>query len=761
MTLPKADLRIIAQDRPLPGLALLLDNTALLASLRQLPALQDAQSVTVAYLRYKPGTSCAASLVVTPGSGRQKTYFAKALTVERFTRALQHPKRQALIASGDAQALHEHAILLQSPLHDRTLRCLQQLKDDEARHFLFRQLLPDFPTPERIEWRLLRYKPERRSVILLSCQDKPLAVLRCASEKEYARMLQGTTVGTALGHVALTGTVAGQRMLATRWIDGESLGPEQGNGLNIRSLKDAGSTLAHLHNTNTPFPLPHKRSTSDNIQALWRVQNILAAIAPHSAGRFHALAIPVAQSLLACQSSPVLIHGDFSADQLVKPADGGPLRIIDWDRCDYGSPLVDLASFQARLDMQVIQKVIQRTTANIAMSAFLRSYSASRPAPVDKRALRGYSAWALLCLATEPFRNRAINWPAQITALLDRVQLWVTQATTPLPQEDLLTQLRIPSAMTAPLVQALNLPPQSQILACHLLRHKPARRAIIEYQLTVPIAEHPLEVLGKYSAKGVNNAAFRYQQILWQHGWDDTAAFCVPEPLAVLPTWNLWLQRKVNARALTERLVPEEPQLACLGKQVGKALATLHQHHILQQAVKEKTWHLNDELAVLQQGLQKVAALYPHWQARLTLLLDACQKAGMLLNWDKTTCVHRDFYPDQVLVNTGQQITLLDFDLCCTSAPALDAGNYLAHIREWALRRYDDIHRLHRHEQAFIHAFLADSPDLDVQTIEVFTTLSLARHIYLSTQFADRYHTTEKLLTLCEDKLQPCAADHP
>jgi aminoglycoside phosphotransferase (APT) family kinase protein len=758
MTTHAADLHIIAQDPQLPGLALLLDNNALLQALRCLPSLQDAQSVTLDYLRYKPGNSCAASLTVTLGSQQHKTYFAKALTAKRFFQSWQHPKRQALIAAGDPDAplaLHAGAILLQHPLHDRTLRFLHLLKHDETRQALLRQLLPSFSEVEHIDWRFLRYKPERRSIIQLSCQNKPIAILRCANAKEYGRMLQGTAVGAALGHISLLGSLGHRRMLATRWIAGESLGPERCGTLSLSAIEAAGSALAQVHST--PFSLPQAPGSNENIQALWRVLNILSVIYPSGAVRYRELAIQIAQYLMACRIEAVLIHGDFSADQVVKAADGGALHIIDWDRCTYGVPLRDLASFQARLELQAIDRTLQYPSVDSVMSAFLSGYSATRTRPVEQQALAWYTAWALMCLATEPFRVRAEDWPEQIEALLDRVQQLLTQPSSvaSLPPEKLLVQLSTPSIMAQPLIAALSLPPQSRLQACRIVRHKPGRRAIIHYQIVDPVHRQQLEVLGKYGKHGVNRAGFDYQKLLWQQGWHDTAPFTVPEPLALLPEWNIWLQRRVDATALTERLIPSEARLAELGTLVGRALAALHQHRGLQLAVAAKTWRIADELAVLRKGLCKVAALYPHWQTRLAHLLRACEHISLPLNREKTSCVHRDFYPDQVLISHQHplRLTLLDFDLCCTSAPALDAGNYLAHVRELALRQYGDIHALDRHEQAFTTAFLTDSPEVAPRSVMAFTTLALARHIFLSTQFTERHHTTATLFTLCEQAL--------
>lgn len=751
MDLHRADLRIITQDPLLPGLRLLLDNHSLLTALRHLPGLQEILSVTLSYLRYKPGTSCAAGLLVTFASQGSQHYFAKALTSERFNRYWQ---RQAAGSGSPPLALRDWAIMLQTPADDPAMPSLSMLQDDTQRQLLFSQLLPSLCESVALNWQFLRYKPEKRSVILLSCAQGPLALLRCASGKTYDQMLHGATVAASLGHVSLLASCPRQRILLTGWIAGNSLGPETGGALDPKTMTAAGVALAKIHNT--PLSPSHQHRLYDNIHALWSVLSTLVIIHPAGATAFRTMTHQITRQMGDCPRPPVLLHGDFSADQLIQPTDGSPLKIIDWDRCAYGSPLNDLASFQARLELQVIQQIVPRQRADAAMTAFLQGY-ASAYGSVDHCSLSRYSAAALLCLATEPFRVRAINWLTQIDALLGRAwQLLFPNALAEDRQpQDLLPQLSNPALMATPLTQALILPAESDLQHCRVIRHKPGRRAIIEYQFALPNSPQPSYFLGKYSHKGVGSAAFGYQKILWQQGWDSRARFAVAEPLALLPIWNSWLQRKVTGTALTEHLIPGEPLLPMLGQQAGEALAALHQHRGLQQAVAAKTWHLADELRVLASGLKKVTAANPHWQVRIERILSACEEVGRLSTMGKTSLVHRDFYPDQILVNATLplQLTLLDFDLCCISSPALDVGNYLAHVRELALRKYGDIQLLQAHEQAFVSAYLIRCPDVEPLAISAFTTLSLVRHIFLSTQFSDRHHTTEQLMTICERNL--------
>lgn len=747
------DTDIVARDRALPGLRLILDSDTLRSVLSALPALGGLTNVDITYLRYKPGTSCVAGLLLTFESGETRRYFAKALTEERFQCSWLHPKRQALVVGGDPRAplaLHDWAVILQHPACDRGIRYLSLL-EDKSRLTLLRELLPLQQNLEEVEWRFLRYKPERRAVIALSLRGEPIGVLRVASKNEYGRILHGSAVGAALGHISLAACKGDSRMLLTRWVDGVSLGPEEGGRLVPEDMFAAGVALAQLHQT--PFTLPVSRRRDDDIQAMWRVFSLLGVILPSGAALFQRLARRIACNLAECQGEAVPIHGDFSADQLIKPGDGGSIRIIDWDRCAFGNPLADIGCFGARLEKERLSGMIAPQLAGEAMAAFLMGYRSLRS--LDPRGLYWYRAWALLCLAVEPFRRRATNWPQQIERLLERVSHWVDEAEnadfSEATMAERVAMLCTPRRIGPPLIGALNLPADHPLPDCQLLRQKNGRRALVAYQLSPSFS-----VLGKYRHKGVDRHGYQCQLALWEDGFCAQAPVVVPQPLALLPAWHLWLQEKKNAELLTALLCPDSPDLALHGTLAGEALAAVQQSGRLRGVAVAKQWRLVDELAVLARGLEKVAGHYPHWQTRLNVLLNDCTALAQTLEDDAQGCTHRDFYPDQIMLSRDRpgQLVMIDFDLCCLSFPALDAGNYLAHIRELALRRYQNPEALALHEQTFTRTWLMQSPGASLISVRKYATLSLARHIFLSTQFAERSHTTTALLKDCEQQLR-------
>ena len=122
--------------------------------------------------------------------------------------------------------------------------------------------------------------------------------------------------------------------------------------------------------------------------------------------------------------------------------------------------------------------------------------------------------------------------------------------------------------------------------------------------------------------------------------------------------------------------------------------------------------------------------------------------------------IHRDFHPDQVLVD-GRTLTLLDFDLFAAGDPALDVGNFSAHLTELALRCHGDPEHFAPQERAFEERYLELSGETSRASIRNFRILTLARHIQLSMVIPGRRSASEKLLDHCEAQLGLTPQDPP
>src|SRR5438045_1835999 len=63
-------------------------------------------------------------------------------------------------------------------------------------------------------------------------------------------------------------------------------------------------------------------------------------------------------------------------------------------------------------------------------------------------------------------------------------------------------------------------PGRVELRAIRVLRYKPGRRCLIEYELApAHSSSHPLFLVGKIRAKGLDRKTFELQRILWQGGF--------------------------------------------------------------------------------------------------------------------------------------------------------------------------------------------------------------------------------------------------
>ncbi|MGM3304804.1 aminoglycoside phosphotransferase family protein [Anabaena sp. WFMT] len=280
-----------------------------------------------------------------------------------------------------------------------------------------------------------------------------------------------------------------------------------------------------------------------------------------------------------------------------------------------------------------------------------------------------------------------------------------------------------------------------------VIRHKPGRRCLIEYELINDFGQK-ITLIGKVRAKGTDFRSYELQRSLWETGFGDDSVdgISVPEPVGVIPEWQMWLQRKVEGVTFTQLLTPNN----CVfwAERIAKAAHKLHATNIL----PRRSHTMNDELRILHERIPLVIQKYPQWQERLEKVLAECDYLGNNTPEPKLCGIHRDFYPDQLIIN-NERLYLIDLDLYCQGNPALDIGNFIGHIQEYSLRVFGNSGDLCDLETSLIEKFIElTSNDLRV-AIASYSTLTLVRHIHVSTLFLERSFFTEALLNLCEQRL--------
>ena len=273
---------------------------------------------------------------------------------------------------------------------------------------------------------------------------------------------------------------------------------------------------------------------------------------------------------------------------------------------------------------------------------------------------------------------------------------------------------------------------------------------MVEYDLRIDgegASSAPITLLGKARAKGIRQESFRVLLDLRNAGFgpESEDGISVPEPVGVIPEFRMWLQRKVPGVPATH-LLPGEGGPA-LAARIAQAIHKVHRAGV--PASRRHT--MGDEIAILRDRLDRVAVTRPAWKVRLARLMSSCERIGAALPEPEVKGIHRDFYPDQVIVD-GERLFLVDFDDHCEGDPGLDAGNFTAHLTEQALRTLGDPEALRDREEAFRDRFFRLAGGRHRAAADAYALLTLARHIYLSTLFPDRRPFTEMILDLCEHR---------
>ena len=114
---------------------------------------------------------------------------------------------------------------------------------------------------------------------------------------------------------------------------------------------------------------------------------------------------------------------------------------------------------------------------------------------------------------------------------------------------------------------------------------------------------------------------------------------------------------------------------------IGRTLAILHSGpEALQADLKQNNFA--NEAKVVRRASEHIQVLLPDTYEKILEILEKAQELYASLPQEKPTFTHADFKSDHIL-STGQGLTLIDFDTCTLTDPALDMGKFLADLEWW------------------------------------------------------------------------------
>jgi aminoglycoside phosphotransferase (APT) family kinase protein len=769
--LSRPDADLVARDPALPGLATLLDSTALAELLRRARPEFDQAELQPIYVRYKPGTRCLVAYHFDT-CGRRFNVHANAYASSRWAAVSDSAPGEVRLPGPFPIVAHDRALVVKAFPEDATLRVLKRLWDPAARLVLLRKLLPDDHALHAADVETLAYNPERRYVGLLKGVGTQ-AVIKLYGDGVFGRARAAAVtpyVSGALQTPRSIGRSRRHRAVVFEWLPGERLSDLLAiPRIDIERFQQVGAALAELHRQLRHCTIGPATSPAEHIL---RAARAMSALSPHLLDRADRLALTIVRALEANPARQP-IHGDFYAAQILVGADR--VGILDLDRVDSGDPVSDLGNFVAHLEYATIDGHLSPEAKDIAADALISGYEqAARVSVRDRIPL--HVAAGLLRLVARPFRARATEWDDRMATILDRVDRQTSQhPVSPSRHADVRGSIdgsfdAVSDREIGLNVDALDctlaarhfaqLPrwhdsKALQVSAVRLIRHKPGRHCLIEYDVKVETANGVSDrftVIGKVKRKGADRHTFELSRALRLRGFDDGSRISVPEPIGVLPEWKMWVQRKVEGIVATHLLDRDGAQ--AVGRRAAEVI------HKLQRAgvAPVKSHTADDELRVLRERLAEVAGERLDWAPRLETLFEGCRALLASVPHLAPCAVHRDFHPGQLIID-GDRVHLLDLDLYARGDPALDAGNFLAHITEYSLRAFGDPDRLGACELAMVERLLELEPSRDRRRLQAYRLVSLARHVYISTRFPDRQAFTQRILEYCEEQLALVSRD--
>lgn len=730
--LTDADGDVARRDSALPNLRIALDPELLSDWVASLWPGGGVQSVTPSYLRYKPSTSCLVQFLVTTDEAEHSAYAV-------FFRDRESSKMGGLPIGSVAA---DDALLVPYP-GDRRIRGLERIAESDALNCLVNRLgLSEASTPQ---FQLLRHKPERRVVGVVSQEGRALAALRLYSRRDFGVAKRAFRAARwAAPELKYLGSSDRVSAVATGWIDGNVAGVE----LTSRGIEAVANRLAMLHRQRRAKLQQFNRlDWGDRLESAIRS---LRVVAP-SLVSLVAPSLPTLRTGTArAEGRGDVTHGDAHLDQFVIDPETGEARLIDFDRAMLSAGEWDIANVYADLI---------RRGADFGLEQVVQAYGQ----PVDQCLLKAMTALRLLEIAIDPFRNRHPDWYEKSKRLVDSACLTLsgsesaTARTSPLviteayhgsPVDPDLSTLRDALNPDTSRPRFLELRddrgvPCGVILSqTQVRRHKLGRRCLIEYFGREVASGKKVRLLGKLESKPRSERRLNDQRLLWDNGFDDGAAdgICVARPWAAIPEWRLWLQQRVPGTTATVLL--QKPGGDVVARRLGEAIAKLHQTDL----PCRSRYSVDKEAALLHDRLSRAANVLPALTSRLLALRDRCVELALSLETSDITSVHRDFYSDQAIVDS-RTITLVDFDLLCRSDPSIDIGNFLGCLVERGVREGWQNGLVERLSQAFRVGY---GPNQITDRAGGYLALTVARHVAIAVDRDDRRQHTMALLSLAE-----------
>ncbi len=233
-------------------------------------------------------------------------------------------------------------------------------------------------------------------------------------------------------------------------------------------------------------------------------------------------------------------------------------------------------------------------------------------------------------------------------------------------------------------------PVASSRMEWRVLSYRPEMRCAIRYTVRDGAATRSL--IGKVFSSGARARAALAVLEAIRRAFESDGLNGGDLPVsAALPRLRLILFPELQGRTLHDLLMSdhagakERDRAEDFSARAARCAAAFHG----QAPPLDRTFDLEAELDVLRTRIESTAILHPaHAVAAARALREVEVRVDETLRADPVQrLIHRDLYDKQILF-AGGRVVLLDLDTACLGDPALDVGNFLAHLTLRSLQRH-------------------------------------------------------------------------
>ncbi len=206
-----------------------------------------------------------------------------------------------------------------------------------------------------------------------------------------------------------------------------------------------------------------------------------------------------------------------------------------------------------------------------------------------------------------------------------------------------------------------------------LLAHRLHRRAVIRF--TSDGCRDANSVVFKF----YKNNSIKLDRVtsilrfMRESGFGPSSHIMVPQLLGITPEWSGFAMTNSPGQTIYE--LPDETLLSGMTL-AGEALGKIHRLPLRLDA----KFGPQEELNLLAHWVDLTAAIAPALRPLLLKKFTTVSKRLASCMSFTPTLIHRDFHEKQILLD-GDSGHLVDFDTICNGDPAIDYGNFLAHLK--------------------------------------------------------------------------------